>query len=414
VGASHHGVLIVRTTDLKDLDSARAKLDDQFILSLESKWVDHRDASTKPIHILFEREPNSNSEANTANWESLLELFSNDALSRLTLLGLDAGSRFHSACVSLSVLKRLAARDDIVRIELAQPVKAQRATVFQSTGLPTTKADQFPKSTTKTLMGVIDHGCAFAHQAYRSSSGGTRVLSIWDQHETSLWRDGVGTTPHRAGYGLEINRAEFDLTIRNFSDRGSVDEAACYQHLGYQDMRVEMTHGTHTMGLLAGAWLTPGLQNEFPNDAGYKKLYENDTAAKSDIVFVQLPREILQAPSYGGDHRCIIDGLRYIVACAGDATKHIVVVIDYGSNLGSHDGQSWIERAIDSVIDECQKKGVLLDVVFPSGNSASNASCAQAEMSASNPTSLAMRVPVDIEIPSYAQIWLTRAILNTL
>jgi hypothetical protein len=88
----------------------------------------------------------------------------------------------------------------------------------------------------------------------------------------------------------------------------------------------------------------------------------------ADIVFVQLPRNVPIAPDRGSIERCTLDGIRYVLDATPD-NAHAVVVVDYGTEMGSHDGVTWFERALDSMVRSARDRGITLDVIFPSGNS---------------------------------------------
>jgi hypothetical protein len=382
------------------------KLDDQLLLSLSMGMRDHRDGINGSFDLMIERNPSKDEAENLMQWDSLLKLFSSSAQSRLTTINADSGSKYLTCTASISVLQKLAQSDGIVRIEWGQALVAQRS-LPAVLGTNIREIRPLPKSSSKLLMGIIDHGCPFAHLALRKRDAQmpeTRILSIWDQARTSNWK--VGHSPDGIRYGVQIERQLLnELMVQSRVSGNSVDEMACYEKAGYLDLRYPMTHGTHTLGLLAGSWLSPSLVQG--RDLSTHESYEADAASQSDIVFVQLPREVLQAPSHGGDHRCILDGIRYVANCAGDATEHIVIVIDYGSNLGPHDGSSFFEGALKSLINEFKLKGKRLDLVFPSGNSADDKSHASAMLNKDElMASVAWVVPPGVEVPSYMQIWI--------
>ena len=60
-----------------------------------------------------------------------------------------------------------------------------------------------------------------------------------------------------------------------------------------------------------------------------------------------MPRDAVQDTSSAALAGNLLDGLHYIVGCATDATRRIVVNISDGSSRGSHDGESLIELAMD-------------------------------------------------------------------
>ncbi len=385
------------------------KLDDQLLLSLAVDMKDHRDGINGAFDLMLRRKPFSDRNENLKQWDELLKLFSSSTQSRLTTINTHSDSKYLTCTASMSVLQQLVQRDDIVRVEWGQALMAQRPLPIAS-GSIVREIKPLPKSSGKLLMGIIDHGCSFAHLALRKKevqNPETRILSIWDQGRSSSWK--LGHSPEGIRYGVQIERPQLnDLMQQSIISGNSVDEMACYENAGYLDLRHSMTHGTHTLGLLAGSWLSPSIATD--KALSGSSSYAADAASQADIVFVQLPREVLQAPSQGGDHRCILDGVRYIANCAGDETLDIVIVIDYGSNLGPHDGSSFFEEALKNLISEFSSKNKRLKLVFPSGNSADDKSHASAVLNHGSPSaSFAWIVPPGIEVPSYMQIWIPSA-----
>jgi len=127
-------------------------------------------------------------------------------------------------------------------------------------------------------------------------------------------------------------------------------------------------------------------------------------------VFVQLPKRCLQDTSGGWLGAQVLDGVRYILACATPHIKqHVVVNISYGSYVGPHDGSSLIERGLDALVVEARGKGIRLTLVLPSGNSRQKRCHAQARLSAGARRILSWHVLPDSGAPSFVQLWLSRA-----
>jgi hypothetical protein len=213
------------------------------------------------------------------------------------------------------------------------------------------------------LIGVIDVGCAFAHEELRlddALGAGTRVLSIWDQ-------DWFSPLPHATpdfGLGREVYRDSLNATMRRHSINGAIDEEACYRELGMGQLLGAFSHGTAVLGLLAG---TRPLGERVSADPELNPSWQRvqDRASQADIVFVQLPRDSNQDSSSAALAGQVLDGLRYILAHATSATQRIVVNISTGASRYTHDGQAIVEAAMEELLHKEKR----LHIVFAAANS---------------------------------------------
>lgn len=221
----------------------------------------------------------------------------------------------------------------------------------------------------KLLIGVIDSGCAFAHRSLRDGLGkGTRVLNLWDQdlRPPAQWQ------PAEFAYGREFGRGELNAIMKGATRNGVIDEAACYAAAGFEGLRERDSHGMAVLDLLAGprplrdrVELQPG---QPPFRSGHSSRGSGDPASAADLVFVNLPLDAVQDSSSASLPRHLLDGIHYILGCAGPSTTHVVINISDGSSRGSHDGGSIIERAFDELVSAQLAKGVQLDIIVAAGN----------------------------------------------
>jgi hypothetical protein len=259
-----------------------------------------------------------------------------------------------------------------------------------------------PLRSAKTrIVGLIDHGCPFAHHALRTAAGQTSVFAIWDQDPVPDFPAQQCTMPAGFGYGRQVDGATLNGWIAASTSGGRIDEELCYRTAGYPVMRSRYTHGSLTVGLLAANWVSPSLRDVGPNPPA-------NPLPNADLVFVQLPRDVPLAPFSGGIARCTIDGLRYMLDCAPDNAE-VVVVVDYGSEMGPHDGSSWFEQALDAIVhDALSERNIRLRVVLPSGNSHELRRHAvvfeQAQMHGA-PATLGWWIPRANDVPSLAELW---------
>jgi hypothetical protein len=307
--------------------------------------------------------------------------------------------------IAKSDLEKLHSLKNILRVELGLPFAVQRP-IIRDRALVVPEVSQQPikKSNQKVLIGVIDHGCPFAHRNLLNEDGNTRILSIWDQ---DLHPDfSTGSAPDQQTYGRYVDQAQLNEWIKaskNFSNQ--VVESHCYELAQYSAMRHDHTHGSHVVNLAGGKNSISACDTYFPKGLG--KVSVDDMASASDLVFVQLPRQVAQAPSRGSLTMHLLSGISYLLSSASEQTKHVIAVIDYGSHLGSHDGASLMDRAMNALVIQASRKGIRLDILFPSGNGKKDKFHASVKTPhAAQQAELFWKIPANNEVPCFAEIWL--------
>lgn len=368
-----------------------SKLDPYLLIALGDGWQDHfptRPTAGELFDVIMQLSDGQGAV------RDLRHLAAGSAAIRLNEAHLDAGSPFVTARLDAAAIRQLEAQNFVLRIECAQPLLPRRpmpaSSAAQKPGAQPTSARpagaRASGGAPRVLAASIDHGCPFAHREFRDASGATRIMTLWDQDPTPEFSASRAGAPAAFLDGREIRAPEMDGWIA----KSHGNEAACYEHAGYSALGVPVTHGSHLLGRFAGrTWGASGAL---------------DAAAHADIAFVQLPRKILQAPSAGAVHRCILDGLRYLRNYAQEqGYDRCVVICAYGSYLGPHDGSSLFEQALDAFLREA---GTLFQIVFPAGN------CAEDSLHfvfAPKPHTTALvewNLPSDNETATYAELWL--------
>lgn len=253
--------------------------------------------------------------------------------------------------------------------------------------------DNGEKKPKTVVTAVIDDGLAFAHARFRLPDGSTRVECFWNQ-------DGPLSDP--LGYGWELHKQDvgpvrgIDGRLADSSHAGLVDEDELYRNAGHINFGLtghkpvawRTAHGTHVMDLAFG----------YPPSAA------PDTRP---IVAVQLPVAATTDTSGGSLAPHVLDGIDYILDCAGE--RRVVINISYGTTSGPHDGTSDLELAIDDRIRERRAANAPMAVVLPSGNSRQWRTHAQFALPANVTQALVWRVIPDDSTPSYLEIWLPNA-----
>ena len=158
---------------------------------------------------------------------------------------------------------------------------------------------------TGVVVGVIDTGMDFNHRFFYDSSGNTRVKAVYLPNATSAnggTAPQVGTTT-LSGYHYTTPAQIAALTTDTNGE----------------------SHGTHTTGCAGGS--------QVGNYAGM--------APGCDIVMCGLGDNLSQTS--------IVNSAKYIANYAKTQGKPCVISISLGSNMGPHDGSSYICRAFDQV-----------------------------------------------------------------
>lgn len=312
---------------------------------------------------------------------------------------------FVTGHVSFNDLQNLHNCKDILRVELGLPFITQRPSSRQrQTVTPSVCDTPLLTSQSQALIGVIDHGCPFAHSNLLSSDGKSRLLSIWDQ---DLQPDFIGgDAPIGFAYGRYVEKSQLDIWIGRAKDnQGNICESVCYELADYAAMSHSYTHGSHVVNVAGGKSRLTATDQYSSYSVG-RSLF-SDKASESDLVFVQLPRQVAQAPSRGSLTMHLLNGVRYILSCAGEKTKHVIAVVDYGSHLGPHDGSSLFERALDAIVENALTKGIRLDILFPTGNGRKDEFHAGVKTRhAAQQAELYWRIPPCNEVPCFSEIWL--------
>ena len=215
-----------------------------------------------------------------------------------------------TADIPLDALDKLSALDGVRYIEMGTPVtssldKARKDTrvddVQNGVSLP---AEYRGKD---VVVGVVDNGFEFGHpNFYTRDKSELRIKRVWDQNAS-------GNAPEGFDYGCEYTTAD-EILARAYDTNSS-------------------THGTHVLGIAAGA-----------DNTGDKNVY--GVATDADIVLVSLNgNELINA-----DNTTVIDGVKYIFDYAKSVNKPCVVNLSLGSHLGPRDGSSTFDMLTDEML----------------------------------------------------------------
>ena len=270
-----------------------------------------------------------------AQWESLSEVRVGSTI------GPDPdGTMIVTGRIPVTRIEQVRIQPIVKSLKAAQPLRPTLDATLLETGA---RPDLLPQATqsdggTGVIIGIVDYGCDFAHQNFRTVGGGTRLLCIWDQNGPTM-----PDSPLR--YGRRYTRDEINDALQ---------EADPYTALGYgpdPDVvgRPPGMHGTHVMDIAAG------------NGRGSHLL---GVAPQADLIFVDVSHADI--PFSGsqvvgvsfGDSVRLLEALQFIFAEAGD--RPCVINISLGTNGGPHDGSTLVEKGIDSLLQQRPNRAVTI------------------------------------------------------
>jgi subtilisin family serine protease len=178
------------------------------------------------------------------------------------------------------------------------------------------------------VIGIIDTGIDYTHNAFRNADGTTRILSIWDQTI-----QGENSAPEGFSYGTEYNRDQINAALLSeapFSIVPSNDEIG---------------HGTSVAGIAAGSVDT---ENNFSGVVPDAELIivKLKPAKKNLLEFFRIPEG-----SICYQENDILQAIKYIVETVGRLLRPLSLCFSLGTSQGSHDGRGSVSTFLSDIGD---------------------------------------------------------------
>lgn len=325
-------------------------------------------------------------------------------------------SKLHTAILPRSAVAALlagVARQHLERFQIGAPcvyaAPASSCAAPSPLAQPLTQSKAPSKARSKAqpgapvhTLGIIDDGCCFAHQHFRTASGACRVHALWDQTPAATpvrpWSALCAmATAAPFAYGVELMKPALDQLLIKHPGFGERAEQALYASIGRGDWgRGGHTHGARVMHLAVA-----------PHN--WQRQVTDSEAAASPIVFVQLPWQTVRDVTGDSLGMHVVDGARYIVARAqelagGRADWKATINISLGSIGGPHDGSSMAEQALSELVSQHAGRVTL---VMAAGNTAGERQRIHAEqaVSAAAPGQFLLRLPPAHRRDCFVELW---------
>lgn len=227
-------------------------------------------------------------------------------------LGVRTGARagdILTARIPCGSLPQVAELPGVVYIDVADKVTPMMDVAREEAGVPyevsMSGRPEFTVTGNGVVVGVIDRGFDYTHEAFLGADGVCRISRVWEQAETS----GEYPSPEPFGYG-----AEFTLPEEIAAAAGDI---------------AGNSHGTHVAGIAAG-------------NSAYRDGLYSGVAPGAEIVLVSM--DVTE-----GDSSHLADAISYIFSYAEEAGKPCVINMSLGTQVGPHDGTSSFDRMADAL-----------------------------------------------------------------
>jgi subtilisin family serine protease len=173
------------------------------------------------------------------------------------------------------------------------------------------------------LVGIIDTGIEYQHEAFLNQDGTSSIVSIWDQ---TIQEGGI--PPEGFLYGSEYSNEKINNALRSDTPLSIVPS---------QDVN---GHGTMIAGLIAGkSSISANFSGVVPDsELVVVKLKE---AKNINKTILGVPQEKLCFQETD-----LLFGIVYLLSVANKLKRPLVICIALGTNQGGHDGYGALSRSL--------------------------------------------------------------------
>ncbi len=218
------------------------------------------------------------------------------------------------------------------------------------------------------MIGVVDTGIDYTNPLFLNSSGNTRIHVIWDQtiagFEKSASNKGEDSNGNLRMIRNDdsVNGREIPIPLYGTAYTSAEINEALQQENSYSIVpsRDEKGHGTFMTGIAAGG---RNEENDFEGIASEAEIAVVKLKEAKPYLreYFGIPQDV---PAYAETD--IIYAIEYLLRCADARNMPISILIGVGSSNGGHNGLTFVERYLTSILEN---PGVMVSV--PAGNEGS-------------------------------------------
>lgn len=229
----------------------------------------------------------------------------------------------------------------VLYVELSRPIYENALTGIASSCLPDyniitgRNVNETTLTGKGTVIAILDSGVDYTHPDFRNTDGSTRILAYWDQSLPFIHNHFSINNP----YNLGIIFSEEDLNqlltgANNFSFFDSSTPTALGTAAESLSPSEDISgHGTHIAGICAGNGRVSNGKNQ-------------GAAPESSLIVVKLKND---ASSVYSDYANLMMAVDFAVRFTNSLSLPLSINISYGSNDGSHTGNSLLELFMEQV-----------------------------------------------------------------
>ncbi|WP_435575568.1 S8 family serine peptidase [Clostridium gasigenes] len=191
-------------------------------------------------------------------------------------------------------------------------------------------------------VGIVDSGIDYLNEEFINEDGTSRILSIWDEEIST------GKSPEGQFGGSEYTREEINNAIKAKSEGKDP-----YEIVPSKDI---IGHGTSMASIIGARGVKPEVIGVAPKcNFAIVKLISAPLTVRDDFGMYG------NVTTYSTS--AVFSGIKYLYDLARRLKTPMVILVPLGSNMGPHNGLSFIERYIDEI-----SKVSGITVVVPIGN----------------------------------------------
>lgn len=213
------------------------------------------------------------------------------------------------------------------------------------------------------VVGIIDYGIDWTLPDFCDETGTrTRIKYLWDQ---SLTPSGAETSPGDFGHGVEYGEQHINQALDAWRGRDHAQALRIVRHrppwpAKDEDATDTDGHGTHVTGIACGNGASSSASCPHCRSSSGRRYV--GVAPGAWIVFVHLSRRRMlehvgQPDGSLGNSADLAEAIAYCYRKADALSEALgkrvacVVNLSMGFNAGSHDGESLVERVIDTMLE---------------------------------------------------------------